>query len=54
MSTEVARSGALALWSCSKSNKNKEAILKAGAIPFLARLLKSEHENMLVPVVGTL
>jgi len=27
---------------------------KAGAIPLLARLLKSTHESMLVPVVGTL
>ena len=54
MSVEVARCGALALWSCSKSKKNKEAMRKAGAIPLLARLLKSEHENMLIPVVGTL
>ena len=51
---EVARCGALALWSCSKSTKNKQAIRKAGAIPMLARLLKSPHEGMLIPVVGTL
>nr|XP_043897767.1 outer dynein arm-docking complex subunit 2 isoform X1 [Solea senegalensis] len=51
---EVARCGALALWSCSKCTKNKEAIRKAGGIPLLGRLLKSPHENMLVPVVGTL
>ncbi|XP_064646544.1 outer dynein arm-docking complex subunit 2-like isoform X2 [Lineus longissimus] len=51
---EVARSGALALWSCSKSTKNKQAMRKAGAIPLLAKLLKSTHENMLIPVVGTL
>nr|XP_046227453.1 outer dynein arm-docking complex subunit 2 [Scatophagus argus]XP_046227454.1 outer dynein arm-docking complex subunit 2 [Scatophagus argus] len=51
---EVARCGALALWSCSKSTKNKEAIRKAGGIPLLGRLLKSQHENMLIPVVGTL
>ncbi|KAK3083056.1 hypothetical protein FSP39_012730 [Pinctada imbricata] len=51
---EVARCGALALWSCSKSRKNKEAMQKAGAIPLLAKLLKSPHENMLIPVVGTL
>ncbi|XP_020846175.1 outer dynein arm-docking complex subunit 2 [Phascolarctos cinereus] len=51
---EVARCGALALWSCSKSNINKEAIRKAGGIPLLARLLKSSHQNMLIPVVGTL
>nr|XP_020139688.1 armadillo repeat-containing protein 4 isoform X2 [Microcebus murinus] len=51
---EVARCGALALWSCSKSNANKEAIRKAGGIPLLARLLKTSHEDMLIPVVGTL
>ncbi|XP_056155767.1 outer dynein arm-docking complex subunit 2 isoform X2 [Lampris incognitus] len=51
---EVARCGALALWSLSKSTRNKEAIRKAGGIPLLARLLKSPHENMLTPVVGTL
>lgn len=54
MDVEVARCGALALWSCSKSTKNKEAIRKAGGIPLLGRLLKSPHENMLIPVVGTL
>ncbi|KAM3593279.1 uncharacterized protein V6R79_009296 [Siganus canaliculatus] len=51
---EVARCGALALWSCSKSTKNKEAIRRAGGIPLLGHLLKSPHENMLIPVVGTL
>ncbi|XP_077997290.1 outer dynein arm-docking complex subunit 2-like isoform X2 [Glandiceps talaboti] len=51
---DVARCGALALWSCSKSTKNKHAIRKAGGIPLLAKLLKSPHENMLIPVVGTL
>ena len=51
---EVARCGALALWSCSKSTRNKDAIRRAGGIPLLARLLKSPHEDMLIPVVGTL
>ncbi|XP_069007256.1 outer dynein arm-docking complex subunit 2 [Embiotoca jacksoni] len=51
---EVACCGALALWSCSRSTKNKEAIRRAGGIPLLGRLLKSPHENMLIPVVGTL
>ena len=53
-SIEVARAGALALWSCSKSTKNKIAIKNAGGIPLLAKLLKSNNENMLIPVVGTL
>ncbi|NWS52637.1 ARMC4 protein, partial [Chunga burmeisteri] len=52
--TEIARCGALALWSCSKNTKNKEAIRKAGGIPLLARWLKCSHANMLTPVVGTL
>ncbi|XP_010561231.1 PREDICTED: armadillo repeat-containing protein 4 [Haliaeetus leucocephalus] len=52
--TEIARCGALALWSCSKSTKNKEAIRKAGGIPLLARWLNSSHANILTPVVGTL
>uniref|UniRef100_A0A8C8B0E6 Armadillo repeat containing 4 n=1 Tax=Otus sunia TaxID=257818 RepID=A0A8C8B0E6_9STRI len=52
--TEIARCGALALWSCSKSTKNKEAIRKAGGIPLLARWLKCSHANILTPVVGTL
>ena len=51
---EVARCGALALWSCSKSTLNKQAMRTAGAIPLLAKLLKSSHEDMLIPVVGTL
>ncbi|XP_078283647.1 outer dynein arm-docking complex subunit 2 isoform X2 [Rhinoraja longicauda] len=51
---EVARCGALALWSCSRSKKNKEAIRRSGGIPLLGCLLKSPHENMLIPVVGTL
>ncbi|XP_059828008.1 outer dynein arm-docking complex subunit 2 isoform X4 [Hypanus sabinus] len=51
---EVARCGALALWSCSKSKKNKEEIRRSGGIPLLGQLLKSPHENMLIPVVGTL
>nr|XP_009943470.1 PREDICTED: armadillo repeat-containing protein 4 [Opisthocomus hoazin] len=52
--TEIARCGALALWSCSKSTKNKEAIRKAGGIPLLARWLRCSHMNILTPVVGTL
>lgn len=51
---EVACCGALALWSCSKSTKNKEAIRKAGGIPLLGRLLKFPHKDMFIPVVGTL
>ncbi|NXA91790.1 ARMC4 protein, partial [Melanocharis versteri] len=52
--TETARCGALALWSCSKSTKNKKAIRKAGGIPLLARWLKCSHTDILIPIVGTL
>ena len=51
---EVARCGALALWSLSKSKKNKHEMRRSGVIPLLASLLKSPHENMCIPVVGTL
>ncbi|XP_032561412.1 armadillo repeat-containing protein 4 [Chiroxiphia lanceolata] len=52
--TEIARCSALALWSCSKSTKNKKAIRKAGGIPLLATWLKCSDANILIPVVGTL
>nr|XP_030120309.3 outer dynein arm-docking complex subunit 2 isoform X1 [Taeniopygia guttata] len=52
--SETARCAALALWSCSKSTKNKKAIRKAGGIPLLARWLKCSHTNILIPIVGTL
>lgn len=51
---EVARCGATALWSCSKSSKNKQRILNAGAVPLLASLLRSDNIELLVPVVGVL
>jgi hypothetical protein len=49
---EVARAGALALWSLSRSNRNKHVMQHAGVIPLLAKLLKSSNENMLIPVGG--
>ncbi|CAF0732050.1 unnamed protein product [Rotaria sp. Silwood1] len=49
---EVARAGALALWSLSRSNLNKNAMQRAGVIPLLAKLLKSSNDNMLIPVGG--
>lgn len=51
---EVARAGAMALWSCSKSGSNKRAMRRAGVIPLLGSLLKSKYENLVIPVVGTL
>ena len=37
---EVARCGAMALWSLSKSRKNKIEMKNAGIIPLLAKLLQ--------------
>ncbi|KAL5961558.1 Armadillo repeat-containing protein 4 [Taenia solium] len=51
---EVARCGALALWSCSRSVRARAAMKKAGVISLLARLLKSPYEALLVPTVGIL
>ncbi len=49
---EVARAGALALWSLSRSKHNKHAMQRAGVIPLLAILLKSSNESMLIPIGG--
>ncbi|XP_072308414.1 outer dynein arm-docking complex subunit 2-like [Eucyclogobius newberryi] len=51
---EAARCGALALWNCSQSARNREAICKAGGISLLGRLLCSPHDSILLPVIGTL
>ena len=51
---EVARSGALALWTCSRSERSKLVMGKSGLIPLLAKLLKSNRPDLLIPVVGTL
>lgn len=51
---EVARCGALALWSCSKSARARIAMKKAGVIPLLTSLLKTNYEALLIPVIGIL
>ncbi|CAL8113505.1 unnamed protein product [Orchesella dallaii] len=51
---DVARCGAMALWSLAKSTKNKGAIRKAGAIPLLAKLVVAVDVSLVVPVVGIL
>jgi hypothetical protein len=50
----VARAGAKALWSISQSKKNRDAMRKAGCVRLLARLLKSVHGDVVVPIMGTL
>lgn len=51
---EVARCALLALRSCCKGTKNKEAICNAGGIPLLGLLLKCPHQNMLITAVDIL
>lgn len=48
----VATAGAKALWSVSQSKKNRDAMRKAGCVRLLARLLKSVHEDVVVPIMG--
>ena len=50
----VARGSAFALWSLSKSKRNKLCIKKAGGLPLLARLVKMKQASILIPVIGTL
>lgn len=50
----VARGSAYALWSLSKSRRNKHCIKRAGGLPLLARLVKMKHPSVLIPVIGTL
>lgn len=51
---QVARGAAYALWSLSKSTRNKQKIKKAGGLPLLAKLSKMRHTSILIPVIGTL
>jgi len=50
----MARAGALALMSCSKSKRIRQMILEADALPLLATLVQSENVPLLIPVVGIL
>ena len=51
---QVAQAGAKALWSISQSKKNRDEMRKAGCVRLLARLLKSVHGGVVVPIMGTL
>ena len=50
----VPRCGGMALWSLAKSTKNREAIRRAGAIPVLAKLMKTKQVSVVIPTVGIL
>ena len=49
---KVARGAALALWSCSKSVHSRSSIFRAGSVPLLAKLVKEDKDEFLIPVVG--
>lgn len=44
----------MALWSCSRSPKNIQAIRLAGAVPILASLLVSGTDDVILPTMGIL
>ena len=50
---DVVVAGARALWALSTSQKNKEAMRKTGVVRLLARLLRSLHDDIIVPIMGT-
>ncbi|XP_067625312.1 armadillo repeat-containing protein gudu [Eurosta solidaginis] len=50
----MARAGARALWSLSLSRHNKELMRKSGVVPLMARLLKSCHTDVVIPIMGTI
>lgn len=49
----MARAGSKALFSLSKSERNMELMRKKGLVPLMARLLKSVHEDVVIPIMGT-
>ena len=51
---QVAKGSAFALWSLSKSDKNKKRIYEVGGLPKLARLVRMKHTSVLIPTIGTL
>ena len=51
---DMARAGARALWSLSESRHNKELMRKSGIVPLMARLLKSIHIDVVIPIMGAI
>lgn len=49
----MARAGAKALSSLSESRHNKEVMRKYGLVPLMARLLKCDHLDVVIPIMGT-
>lgn len=46
--------GARALWSLSESRHNKDIMRSSGIVSLMARLLKSNHIDIVVPIMGIL
>ncbi|KAL1490979.1 hypothetical protein ABEB36_011646 [Hypothenemus hampei] len=45
---------AKALWSVSRSKRNIQVMVKSGAVPLLAKLLRSVHMEVVIPIIGTI
>ncbi|XP_030383364.1 armadillo repeat-containing protein gudu [Scaptodrosophila lebanonensis] len=52
-SLDMARAGARALWTLADSKHNMEQMRKSGIVPLMARLLKSVHIDVVIPIMGT-
>lgn len=50
----MAKAGARALWTLSDSKHNMEHMRKCGIVPLMARLLKSVHIEVVIPIMGTI
>ncbi|ENN77123.1 hypothetical protein YQE_06377, partial [Dendroctonus ponderosae] len=53
-SVAMVSAAARALWSVSRSRKNIQVMMKSGAVPLLARLLRSVHMDVVIPTIGTI
>ncbi|XP_055921594.1 armadillo repeat-containing protein gudu [Eupeodes corollae] len=53
-SVNMASAGAKALWSLADSKHNIEVMRKTGIVPLMARLLKSIHIEVVIPIMGTI
>lgn len=51
-SFSLLRNCSKALWSMSKSDKNKDVMRRSGIIPVMAKLLTSVHEDVVSSIMG--
>ena len=51
---KVARGSSYALWSLSKSTKNKIYIQKSGGLTLLVNLVRTRNVSVIIPAIGTL